>query len=135
MLKVLDMRNIKDLPIQYIVKRWRKDAKSGSSNGGCAFSFDGDPDSAHIKRYNFLCRMFSIAAARAATSAESFAYMENQSNILMDQIEQVIQTRPPDIVDLIGPNCDRTQNSVDNTVAEGIHSHTIFLNGSTDGMC
>jgi len=135
MLKVLDTRNIKDLPVQYIVKRWRKDAKSGSSNSGCAFSFDGDPESAHMKRYNLLCRIFSIAAARAATSAESFTYMENQSNILMDQVEQVIQTRPPDIVDLIGANCDRTQNSVDNIVTEGIHSHTNFLNGSADGRC
>ncbi|RLN36437.1 protein FAR1-RELATED SEQUENCE 5-like [Panicum miliaceum] len=81
MLKVLDTRNIKDLPVQYIVKRWRKDAKSGSSNSGCAFSFDGDPESAQTKRYNLLCRIFSIAAARAATSAESFTYMENQSNI------------------------------------------------------
>ncbi|KAG2637701.1 hypothetical protein PVAP13_2NG534306 [Panicum virgatum] len=133
MLKVLDTRNIKDLPVQYIVKRWRKDAKSGSSNSGCAFSFDGDPESAHTKCYNLLCRIFSIAAARAATSAESFTYMENQSNILMDQVEQVIQTRPPDIVDLIGANCDRTQNSVDNIVTEGIHSHTNFLNGSADG--
>ncbi|CAN6199448.1 unnamed protein product [Urochloa humidicola] len=133
MLKVLDTRNIKDLPVHYIVKRWRKDAKSGSSNGSCTFSFDGDPESAQIKRYNLLCRIFSIAAARAATSAESFTYMENQSNILMDQVEQVIQTRPPDIVDLIGANCDRTQSSVGNIVTEGIHNHTNFLNGSTDG--
>ena len=112
-----------------------KNAKSGPSNSGCAFSFDGDPESAQTKRYNLLCRIFSIAAARAATSAESFTYMENQSNILMDQVEQVIQTRPPDIVDLIGANCDRTQNSVDNIVTEGIHSHTNFLNGSADGRC
>lgn len=133
MLKVLDTRNIKDLPAQYILKRWRKDAKSGSSNGGYAFSFDGDPESAQTKRYTSLCRIFSIAAARAATSAESFAYMENQSSILMDQVEQAIQTRPPDIAALIGANCDRTQNSVDNIVAGGIHSHANFINGSADG--
>ncbi|OEL27101.1 hypothetical protein BAE44_0011879 [Dichanthelium oligosanthes] len=76
--------------------------------------------------------IFDIAAARAATSTESFTYMENQSNIFMDQVEQVIQTRPPDIADLIGANCDRTQSSVENIVAEGIHSHTNFLNGSAD---
>jgi zinc finger SWIM domain-containing protein 3 len=131
MLKVLDTRNIKDLPVQYIVKRWTKDAKSGPSNGGCAFSFDGDPESAQTKRYNLLCRIFSIAAARAATSAESFTFMENQSKVLMDQVGQVIQTSPPDIVDLIGTNCDRTQSSVDNIVT----GHTNFLNGSADGMC
>ncbi|KAJ1291442.1 hypothetical protein BS78_02G315800 [Paspalum vaginatum] len=133
MLKVLDTRNIKDLPVQYIVKRWRKDAKSGSSNGGCPLSFDGDNEFAQTKRYALLCRIFSIAASRAATSAESFAYMENQSNILMDQVEQAIQTRPPDITDLIGANCDRTENPVDIIVTEGIHSHTNFLNGSGDG--
>jgi zinc finger SWIM domain-containing protein 3 len=113
------------------VKRWTKDAKSGPSNGGCAFSFDGDPESAQTKRYNLLCRIFSIAAARAATSAESFTFMENQSKVLMDQVGQVIQTSPPDIVDLIGTNCDRTQSSVDNIVT----GHTNFLNGSADGMC
>ncbi|KAL6856120.1 hypothetical protein ACP4OV_018922 [Aristida adscensionis] len=148
MLKVLDTRNIKDLPAQYILKRWRKDAKSGSSNGGYTFSYDGDHESARSKRYSFLCRVFSIAAARAATSPESFAYVENQGNILMDQVQQVIETRPPDIAaligascdrtqnsvdNLIGASCDRTQNSVDNIVAGGIHGHPNFINGSADG--
>jgi zinc finger SWIM domain-containing protein 3 len=90
-------------------------------------SFNGiDP----IVPYNFLCRIFNIAAARAATFVESFAYMENQSNILIDQIDQVIQTSPTDIANLIGANFEQTQNSVDNFVAEGIQSHTNFLNGS-----
>lgn len=133
MLKVLDTRNIKDLPPQYILKRWRKDAKSESSNGGYAFPFDGDPHSDQTKRYTLLCRIFSIAAARAATSAESFACMESQSSILMDQVEQVLQTRPPDIAAIVGANYDRTQNPVDNVVTEGLHSHTNFINGSADG--
>jgi zinc finger SWIM domain-containing protein 3 len=135
MLKVLDTRNIKDLPSQYILKRWRKDAKSGSSNGRYTFSFHGDPQSCQAKRYTTLCRIYSMAAAQAATSLDSFAYMENQSNILMDQVDQVIQARPPDISAFIGANCDQTENSVDNIVTGGMHSHANFINGSVDGIC
>lgn len=132
MLKVLDTRNIKDLPPQYILKRWRKDAKSGSSNGSYVYPFDGDPQLAQKKHHNLLCRIFSIAAARAATSAESFAYMESQSSILMGQVEQYLENSPPDIATIIGANCDRTRNPVENMVTEGLHSHTNFINGSAD---
>jgi zinc finger SWIM domain-containing protein 3 len=133
MLKVLDTRNIKDLPPQYFLKRWRKDAKSGSPNCSYSFPLDGDPQLVQTKRYNLLCRMFSIAAARAATSIETFAYMENQSSIFMDQVEQALQTRPPDIAAMIGAHCDQTQNPIDNIVAGGLHSHTNFINGPADG--
>lgn len=128
MLKVLDTRNIKNLPPQYVLKRWRKDAKSGSSNGGYEYPFDGDPQLAQTKSHNLLCRIFSIAAARAATSVESFAYMENQLNTLMGQVEQFLENRTPDMAAIIGANCDRTQNMV----TEGLHSHTNFVNGSAD---
>ncbi|EEE67416.1 hypothetical protein OsJ_24749 [Oryza sativa Japonica Group] len=74
-----------------------------------------------------------IAAARAATSIETFAYMENQSSIFMDQVEQALQTRPPDIAAMIGAHCDQTQNPIDNIVAGGLHSHTNFINGPADG--
>ncbi|KQK15751.1 protein FAR1-RELATED SEQUENCE 5 [Brachypodium distachyon] len=132
-LKVLDTKNIKDLPPQYILKRWRKDAKSGSSNGGYAYPFDGDPQLALTKRHTLLCRLFSIAAARAAISAESFAYMENQSGILLDQVEQVLQNSPLDIAAGIGASCVRTQNPVESMVTADLHSHTNFIDGSTDG--
>uniref|UniRef100_A0ACD5V1E1 Uncharacterized protein n=3 Tax=Avena sativa TaxID=4498 RepID=A0ACD5V1E1_AVESA len=135
MLKVLDTRNIKDLPPQYILKRWRKDAKSGSSNGGYVYPCDGDPQLVQKKRHDLLCRIFSIAAARAATSAESFAYMERQSIILMGQVEQYLANSHPDIAAIVGANCDRTQNRVENMVTEGLHSHTNFINGSADGTC
>jgi zinc finger SWIM domain-containing protein 3 len=135
MLKVLDTRNIKDLPPQYVLKRWRKDAKSGSCNSGYEYPFDGDPQLAQTKHHNLLCRIFSIAAARAATSAESFAYMENQSRKLMGQVEQFLENRPPNIAAIIGANCDRTQNPVENMVTEGLHSHTNFINCSSDSIC
>ncbi|XP_006657837.1 protein FAR1-RELATED SEQUENCE 5-like isoform X1 [Oryza brachyantha] len=132
MLKVLDTRNIKDLPPQYILRRWRKDAKSGSSNGSYSFPFDSDPQLAQTKRYNLLCRIFSIAAARAATSVDTSAYMENQSSILMDQVEQALETRPPDMAAIIGAHSNQTQNPIDNIIT-GLHNHTNFINGSADG--
>ncbi|XP_008782870.1 protein FAR1-RELATED SEQUENCE 5-like isoform X2 [Phoenix dactylifera] len=41
-LKVLDFRNIKELPQKYYLKRWRKDAKSGNEGDNRAVANDGD---------------------------------------------------------------------------------------------
>ncbi|XP_073001187.1 protein FAR1-RELATED SEQUENCE 5-like [Typha latifolia] len=136
-LKVLDTRNIKELPPQYILKRWRKDAKSGSLSISFAFPFNDDPQSSPAKRYNYLCRIFSIAATRAARTTDSYAFMERQSDVIMDQLEQVLQTRPPDMSALIGATCDQPHNPVENLVAGSLHfdkaNHPSFIGGPADG--
>lgn len=121
-LKVLDSRNIKELPPQYILKRWRKDAKVG--NVSCDFNFliEDDPHSSVAKRYNYLCRMFSIVAARAAQSVDSYAFVESQSDMLMDQINQILQARQPEMPALItAASCQRP----DSLVSDGLHQDRI----------
>ncbi|KAJ8465307.1 hypothetical protein OPV22_027859 [Ensete ventricosum] len=44
-LKVLDFRNIKELPLKYYLKRWKKDAKSRSEGGNRVIATDSDPKS------------------------------------------------------------------------------------------
>lgn len=139
-LKVLDTRNIKELPPQYILKRWRRDAKIGSLSGNyTSFPFDGDTQSSQAKRYNYLCRIFSIAASRAARSFDSYAFMESQSDVLWDQVEQVLQSRHPDMSTLISSISDRPHNPVENVIAGSIHydktNHTSFIGSAADGTC
>ncbi|ONK62280.1 uncharacterized protein A4U43_C07F2280 [Asparagus officinalis] len=116
-LKVLDARNIKDLPPHYILKRWRKDAKTGGISSNCCIPIGDDPQSSLSKRYGNLCRIFSIAAARAAKTMDSCTFVENQSDLLIDQVEQVLRTRALELPPLITSSSDRPQNPIDNVIA------------------
>ncbi|ONK65804.1 uncharacterized protein A4U43_C06F1140 [Asparagus officinalis] len=88
-LKVLDSRNIKDLPQQYILKRWRKDVKGGISGDRMELTED-DTRSFRAQRYSHLCRVFSIAAARASKTIDSYTFLESQSHVLIDQVEKIL---------------------------------------------
>ncbi|KAK8951769.1 Protein FAR-RED IMPAIRED RESPONSE 1 [Platanthera zijinensis] len=138
MLKVLDSRNIKDLPPEYILKRWRKDAKVGAFCGIYDFLFDGNPQISSAKRYNYLCCIFSIAASRAAKSLDTYSFIENQSDVLMEQVEQVLRLRPPEITSLITSSRDQVQNSVGSIVAAGFQHERVdqgnFLGATTNGF-
>jgi len=69
-LKVLDARNIKDMPPQNILKRWRKDGKAGIT-GNYSVPIGDNSQSSLAKRYGYLCCMYSIVAARAAKTMDS----------------------------------------------------------------
>ncbi|XP_042382142.1 protein FAR1-RELATED SEQUENCE 4-like isoform X2 [Zingiber officinale] len=92
-LKVLDLRNIKELPPQYILKRWRKDAKVGNLNENHGITLDSDSKSSVSKRYSSLCRTLFKLAARAAENEEAFTLMVNHSDQLLDEVEQILQAR------------------------------------------
>ena len=106
-LKVLDARNIKDLPRQYILKRWRKDAKLGALSSNCSIQVEDDyPRSSLAKRYGYLCHIFSIAAARAAKTMDSCTFIESQSDMLVDHAEQVLRSRALELPPLIPASSD-----------------------------
>lgn len=92
-LRVLDCRNVKDLAPQYFLKRWRKDAKSGLVRGDEGFPLQDDPKSSLQKRYSSLCRILYKLAARAAENVHAYAFMENQSDQILEQIERILQTK------------------------------------------
>ncbi|WOK99767.1 protein FAR1-RELATED SEQUENCE 5-like [Canna indica] len=119
-LKVLDTRNIKEVPPQYILKRWRKDAKSRGFSGEFAFSFDDDPQSLLAKHYSSLCRIFSIAAALAAKTSDSYGFLESHLDVISSQLNQILQARALDIPSMIPSSCDQLQNPVESVVAESL---------------
>ncbi|XP_028557014.1 protein FAR1-RELATED SEQUENCE 5 [Dendrobium catenatum] len=92
-LKVLDFRDIKELPQQFILKRWRKDAKSGSLRDNQGLVLEEDPNSTMTKRYNSLCRILYRIAERAAENMDTFTVMAGQSDQLIEQVERILQTK------------------------------------------
>ncbi|PKU65844.1 protein FAR1-RELATED SEQUENCE 7 isoform X2 [Dendrobium catenatum] len=92
-LRVLDCRNVKELAPQYFLKRWSKDVKSGLIRDNEGFTLQDDPKSSLQKRYSSLCRILYRIAARAAQNVHAYAFMENQSNQILEQVEQILQTK------------------------------------------
>ncbi|XP_020595404.1 protein FAR1-RELATED SEQUENCE 5-like [Phalaenopsis equestris] len=138
MLKVLDSRNIKDLPQEYVLKRWRKDAKVGAFGGSCDFLYGGNPQTLTAKRYNYLCRIFSIVASRASKSFDASAFIESQSDVLMEQVEQILRVRTIEMSSLINASCDRAQNSVESIVIGGFRHDRVsqgsFVGATANGF-
>lgn len=92
-LRVLDCRNVKELAPQYFLKRWRKDAKSGLIRDDAGFPVQDEQKSSLQKRYSSLCRILYKLAARAAENIHAYAFMENQSDQILEQVERILQTK------------------------------------------
>ncbi|KAG0527459.1 hypothetical protein BDA96_06G235200 [Sorghum bicolor] len=85
-LKVYELRNVKEIPPQYFLKRWRKDAKLVTVDETDGFNFD-DTKSSIPGRYAALCRLFYKIAAKAAENEETLALMASQSDNLLVEVE------------------------------------------------
>ncbi|KAI0528558.1 hypothetical protein KFK09_001100 [Dendrobium nobile] len=95
-LKVLDIINLKELPPQYILKRWRKDAKSVNLRSIHEIEVDNENKSALGKccsSLRYICNRF---AARAAETEESCAFIETLSNELMDEVCKILKRTLPE---------------------------------------
>lgn len=93
-LKVLEIRNVKEIPPHNILKRWRKDAQSESPKENYGFAVvDEDPKFSMSKRYNSLCRTLYKVAAKAAENDESHTFMESQYDHLLEQVELLLQAK------------------------------------------
>uniref|UniRef100_A0A0A9BN26 Protein FAR1-RELATED SEQUENCE n=1 Tax=Arundo donax TaxID=35708 RepID=A0A0A9BN26_ARUDO len=91
-LKVYELRNVKEIPPQYFLKRWRKDVKLVTMDEIDGFNFDSDTESSVPGRHAVLCRLFYKIAAKAAENIETFALMANQSDQLLAEVERILQS-------------------------------------------
>lgn len=95
-LKTLDIINIKELPPEYILKRWTKDAKVMNPRANHEVAIDAGTGSTHAKNYSSLCCIFNKIAVRAAETVETYTIIESLSDQLMYQVDQILQARPPE---------------------------------------
>lgn len=92
-LKALDVTNIKELPLRYFLKRWRKDAKIISLRDMHGLATDNELKSTRVKRFSSLCHILSIIASKAAETVEGCKFIESQSDQLLVSVYQILQTQ------------------------------------------
>ncbi|XP_020573595.1 protein FAR1-RELATED SEQUENCE 5-like [Phalaenopsis equestris] len=94
-LKVLDIINIKELPPQYILKRWTKDAKTLNFKSLPEIEAGNENKSELGKRCSSLRYFCNRVATRAAETEESYEFFRTLSNELMEEVCKILKRTPP----------------------------------------
>ncbi|GKV43297.1 hypothetical protein SLEP1_g50608 [Rubroshorea leprosula] len=93
-LKVLDQRNIKVVPSQYILKRWTKDARIRSLREDSEFIGQENPELLVARHYKDLCQSIINIAVRAAESEEAFQFASRQLHEVIEGVEKILALKP-----------------------------------------
>lgn len=93
-LKVLDNRNIKVVPSQYILKRWTKNARVENMRESKEFIAQENPKSVAGIRYKTLCHRMLKISVRAAESEEAFQYASRQLDEVIEAVEKILMLKP-----------------------------------------
>ncbi|BFG37771.1 hypothetical protein CerSpe_240450 [Prunus speciosa] len=88
-MKVLDKKNVKRIPSQYILNRWRRDAKAKSITSYNGFGIHDNPKESMGKRYNHLCRNFREIASFAAKHEKLTEYVDQCSIEMLKGLEEI----------------------------------------------
>ncbi|CAL8993719.1 unnamed protein product [Prunus brigantina] len=88
-MKVLDKKNVKRIPSQYILNRWRRDAKAKSITSYNGFGIHDNPKESMGKRYNHLCRNFCEIASFAAEHEKLTEYVDQSSIEMLKSLKEI----------------------------------------------
>ncbi|KAK6774318.1 hypothetical protein RDI58_029557 [Solanum bulbocastanum] len=89
-LKILDTLNIKDrIPIQYILKRWTKDATNINEMDAILEEKDIDPKIEVTARYRHLCHTFVQILTEASESKEGYELVVNGANEMIAKLKDI----------------------------------------------
>ncbi|WVZ96062.1 hypothetical protein U9M48_041745 [Paspalum notatum var. saurae] len=86
-LKVLDLMNIKSLPLQYVLKRWTRKARSGTVQDNQGRKIIEDPRLGDMLRFKYVTCKFLHLAHRAASHPSC---TDNTLDILSKKVEEEI---------------------------------------------
>ncbi|CAK8573556.1 unnamed protein product [Lathyrus sativus] len=89
-LKVLDNRNIKVVPSQYILKRWTKDARLGNSRELKQCKMQDNPKMVVASCYKDLCHRLVNLSARASESVEAYQFAAKQLDEVMEGVQKIL---------------------------------------------
>ncbi|XP_012090300.1 protein FAR1-RELATED SEQUENCE 5 isoform X2 [Jatropha curcas] len=89
-LKVLDNRNIKVVPSQYILKRWTKDARTGRVGETKEFIAQENSKLVAASRYKELCHRILAISARAIESEDAFQFASRQLDDVIEGVEKIL---------------------------------------------
>lgn len=120
-LKVLDYRNIKIVPSQYILERWTGDARLGKLREIRPCKMRDNPKMVVATCYKDLCHRLLKLSARASESVEAYEFAARQLDEVMVGVEKIL-TLKFEKAQVI------TSSNVDANASESEHAE-IFLNG------
>ena len=92
-LKVLDQRNIKVVPTQYMLNRWTKDARAGIVRDGRSI-VEEDPMLAAADNFKILCHKAAKMAAVAAETGEAYQHVNIRFDEIMQGLEKISKIKP-----------------------------------------
>ncbi|XP_010914594.1 protein FAR1-RELATED SEQUENCE 5-like [Elaeis guineensis] len=89
-LKVLNNNNILDLPSQYILRRWTKDAKVEAVSNRHQSAVASDNQASLTLRYNHVCRKAIAIAVKSAVSKDALDILEHGLDRFIAEMEKVL---------------------------------------------
>ncbi|RWW49038.1 hypothetical protein BHE74_00044849 [Ensete ventricosum] len=96
-MKVLDYKNIKEIPEKYILKRWRKDVKDGILINKYDGSNEIDPTVAIANRYASLGRVYLHIIAKGSKCQEAYDIAIEEAKKLARKVDLSLQNRAFDM--------------------------------------
>ncbi|RDX62880.1 Protein FAR1-RELATED SEQUENCE 5, partial [Mucuna pruriens] len=120
-LKVLDHRNIKVVPSQYILERWTEHARLGNLRETRQCKMQDNPKLVVARCYKDLCHRLLKLSARASESMEAYQFAAGQIDEVMVGVEKILTLKIEGGQAITSSNIDA--NASENESAE------IFLNG------
>ncbi|KAG6476669.1 hypothetical protein ZIOFF_065915 [Zingiber officinale] len=92
-MKVLDFKNIKEIPQKYILKRWRKDVKDGLSISRYDGSNEIDPTIAIANRYASLGHAYLHIVAKGSKCQEAYDIAIEEAQKISNKVNFALQNR------------------------------------------
>ena len=89
-LKILDLTNIKSLPAHYVLKRWSREARSGTVQDNMGRNIMANSNMDAILGYRYMSLKFQNLAHRAANFQECIVLVDSTLDMLGKQIEEKI---------------------------------------------
>ncbi|XP_048332782.1 protein FAR-RED IMPAIRED RESPONSE 1-like [Ziziphus jujuba] len=90
-LNVLSSKDIKKIPIQYILKRWTKSAKLGNSEFVFANTINEDPKVSLARRYKDLCRLQTQVATKATKTEETYKIARTALAKILEDVDAYLK--------------------------------------------
>ncbi|XP_059670683.1 protein FAR1-RELATED SEQUENCE 5-like [Cornus florida] len=88
-LKVLDKKNIKKIPPQYIMKRWTRDVKARTFTNYHGIEANDNPKVSLGKRYSHLCRNFYEISSLALEHEKLYVHANDRALVLHNDLEEL----------------------------------------------
>ena len=90
-LKVFDLRSIRTIPLQYILKRWSKNAKVGTTKDCCGAIIHNNPKEEVGRRYKEMCHVLVKIAARASESQKTYLTVMDYADKILEEIDDSLK--------------------------------------------